>query len=139
MGVFLAKQGGRFLGDTACTDAKIMSSRYTLRDLKVLREAYQVLKLQDKKRIGGGRLIQTGFDISAGKDDCLITTFTNCGTGTQTQTRKVQLYQCGGSTPLHLAPRGGSIDCTRKLLAWVADRLHRDASGLGLGTKVSCQ
>lgn len=33
-------------------------------------------------------LIQTGFDISAGKDDCLITTFTNCGTGTQTQTRK---------------------------------------------------
>ncbi|GAY32487.1 hypothetical protein CUMW_273800 [Citrus unshiu] len=128
MGVFLAKQGGRFLGDTACTDAKIMSSRYTLRDLKVLREAYQVLKL-----------IQTGFDISAGKDDCLITTFTNCGTGTQTQTRKVQLYQCGGSTPLHLAPRGGSIDCTRKLLAWVADRLHRDASGLGLGTKVSCQ
>lgn len=34
-----------------------------------------------------------------------------------------------GSTPLHLAARGGSLDCIRELLAWGADRLHRDASG----------
>lgn len=41
------------------------------------------------------------------------------------------LYFCSfpGSTPLHLAARGGSLDCIRELLAWGADRLQRDASG----------
>lgn len=34
-----------------------------------------------------------------------------------------------GSTPLHLAARGGSLDCVRELLAWGADRLQRDSSG----------
>ena len=34
-----------------------------------------------------------------------------------------------GSTPLHLAARGGSVDCIRKLLAWGADRHQRDSSG----------
>ncbi|PON85614.1 Cdk-activating kinase assembly factor [Trema orientale] len=38
-------------------------------------------------------------------------------------------YSCPGSTPLHLAARGGSLDCIRELLAWGADRLHRDSSG----------
>ncbi|WJX14840.1 RING-type E3 ubiquitin transferase [Trifolium repens] len=36
---------------------------------------------------------------------------------------------CPGSTPLHLAAKGGSLDCIRELLAWGADRLQRDASG----------
>lgn len=39
------------------------------------------------------------------------------------------IYSCPGSTPLHLAARGGSIDCIRELLAWGADRLQRDSSG----------
>lgn len=34
-----------------------------------------------------------------------------------------------GSTPLHLAARGGSVDCIRELLAWGADRHQRDSSG----------
>lgn len=34
-----------------------------------------------------------------------------------------------GSTPLHLAARGGCLDSVRELLAWGADRLQRDASG----------
>ncbi|KAE8733750.1 putative E3 ubiquitin-protein ligase XBAT31 [Hibiscus syriacus] len=34
-----------------------------------------------------------------------------------------------GSTPLHLAAKGGSLNCIRKLLAWGADHLQRDASG----------
>ncbi|KAK4776181.1 hypothetical protein SAY87_024142 [Trapa incisa] len=34
-----------------------------------------------------------------------------------------------GSAPLHLAARGGSLDCVRELLAWGANRLQRDASG----------
>uniref|UniRef100_A0A804PRL8 RING-type E3 ubiquitin transferase n=1 Tax=Zea mays TaxID=4577 RepID=A0A804PRL8_MAIZE len=34
-----------------------------------------------------------------------------------------------GSTSLHLAARSGSLDCTRKLLAWGADRLRRDSAG----------
>lgn len=38
--------------------------------------------------------------------------------------------RCPGSTPLHLAARGGSLDCVRALLAWGADRLQRDSSGL---------
>ncbi|GFS37888.1 hypothetical protein Acr_00g0054590 [Actinidia rufa] len=38
-------------------------------------------------------------------------------------------YGFPGSTPLHLAARGGSLDCIRELLAWGADRLQRDASG----------
>ncbi|KAJ4851505.1 putative E3 ubiquitin-protein ligase xbat31 [Turnera subulata] len=38
-------------------------------------------------------------------------------------------YGFPGSTPLHLAARGGSLECIRELLAWGADRLHRDASG----------
>jgi len=37
-----------------------------------------------------------------------------------------------GSTPLHLAARGGSLDCIRELLAWGADRIQRDSSGYGL-------
>ena len=39
------------------------------------------------------------------------------------------IYRCPGSTPLHLAAKGGSLDCIRELLAWGADRLQRDASG----------
>lgn len=34
-----------------------------------------------------------------------------------------------GSTPLHLAARGGCLDSVRELLAWGADRIQRDASG----------
>jgi ankyrin repeat protein len=34
-----------------------------------------------------------------------------------------------GSTPLHLAARGGSLDCVRQLLSWGADRLQRDSVG----------
>ncbi|KAG6492593.1 hypothetical protein ZIOFF_047558 [Zingiber officinale] len=34
-----------------------------------------------------------------------------------------------GSTPLHLAARGGSLDCVHTLLAWGADLLQRDSSG----------
>ncbi|KAG6504154.1 hypothetical protein ZIOFF_036485 [Zingiber officinale] len=34
-----------------------------------------------------------------------------------------------GSTPLHLAAHGGSLDCVRTLLAWGADQLQRDSSG----------
>lgn len=34
-----------------------------------------------------------------------------------------------GSTPLHLAARGGHLDCVRDLLAWGADRLHTDSAG----------
>ena len=39
------------------------------------------------------------------------------------------MNRCQGSTPLHLAARGGSLDCIRELLAWGADRLQRDSSG----------
>ncbi|KAJ8537792.1 hypothetical protein K7X08_014332 [Anisodus acutangulus] len=39
-------------------------------------------------------------------------------------------YGRPGSTPLHLAAREGSLDCVRELLAWGADRLYRDSSGL---------
>lgn len=38
-------------------------------------------------------------------------------------------YGCPGSTPLHLAARGGCLDSVRELLAWGADRLHRDSTG----------
>ncbi|GMI84077.1 XB3 ortholog 1 in Arabidopsis thaliana [Hibiscus trionum] len=38
-------------------------------------------------------------------------------------------YGSPGSSPLHLAARGGSLDCIRQLLAWGADRLQRDVSG----------
>ncbi|PRQ54500.1 putative ankyrin repeat-containing domain-containing protein [Rosa chinensis] len=38
-------------------------------------------------------------------------------------------YGCPGSTPLHLAARGGSLDCIQGLLAWGADRAQRDGSG----------
>lgn len=34
-----------------------------------------------------------------------------------------------GSTPLHFAARGGSLECIRELLAWGADRLQPDAFG----------
>lgn len=34
-----------------------------------------------------------------------------------------------GSMPLHLAARGGSVDCVRMLLARGADRLQLDSSG----------
>lgn len=34
-----------------------------------------------------------------------------------------------GSTPLHLAARGGCLGCVRELLTWGADRLQRDSSG----------
>ena len=34
-----------------------------------------------------------------------------------------------GSTPLHLAARGGNLDCVRQLLSWGADRLQRDSVG----------
>lgn len=47
-------------------------------------------------------------------------------------TENMFIFSCPGSTPLHLAARGGSLDCIRKLLAWGADRLQRDASGYGL-------
>lgn len=40
-----------------------------------------------------------------------------------------RVCRCPGSTPLHLAAKGGSLDCIRELLAWGADRLQRDASG----------
>jgi len=43
--------------------------------------------------------------------------------------KSIAIFSCPGSTPLHLAARGGSLDCIRELLAWGADRLHRDASG----------
>ncbi|KAL0460580.1 UNVERIFIED_CONTAM: putative E3 ubiquitin-protein ligase XBAT31 [Sesamum latifolium] len=39
-------------------------------------------------------------------------------------------YGFPGSTPLHLAAISGSLDCIRELLAWGADRLQRDASGI---------
>ena len=42
------------------------------------------------------------------------------------------IFSCPGSTPLHLAARGGSLDCIRELLAWGADRIQRDASGYSL-------
>lgn len=42
---------------------------------------------------------------------------------------KIVVYSFPGSTPLHLAARGGSLDCIRELLAWGADRLQRDSSG----------
>ncbi|KAK1384967.1 hypothetical protein POM88_022702 [Heracleum sosnowskyi] len=38
-------------------------------------------------------------------------------------------YSFPGSTPLHLAARGGSMDFIRELLAWGADRHQRDSSG----------
>ncbi|KAG6468519.1 hypothetical protein ZIOFF_073207 [Zingiber officinale] len=38
-------------------------------------------------------------------------------------------FNHSGRTPLHLAARGGSLDCVRTLLAWGADRLQRDSSG----------
>ncbi|KAK1364574.1 hypothetical protein POM88_040135 [Heracleum sosnowskyi] len=38
-------------------------------------------------------------------------------------------YSFPGSTPLHLAGRGGSVDCIRELLAWGADRHQRDSLG----------
>ncbi|KAK1394155.1 hypothetical protein POM88_013211 [Heracleum sosnowskyi] len=38
-------------------------------------------------------------------------------------------YSFPGSTPLHLAARGGSVDFIRELLAWGADRHQRDSSG----------
>lgn len=43
----------------------------------------------------------------------------------------IAIYSYPGSTPLHLAARGGSLDCIRELLAWGADRLQRDSSGYG--------
>jgi hypothetical protein len=45
------------------------------------------------------------------------------------------ICSCPGSTPLHLAAKGGSLDCIRELLAWGADRLQRDASGYILVSK----
>jgi len=42
------------------------------------------------------------------------------------------ICRCPGSTPLHLAAKGGSLDCIRELLAWGADRLQRDASGYSI-------
>lgn len=38
-------------------------------------------------------------------------------------------FRFPGSTPLHLAARGGWVDCVRELLAWGADRLQRDSAG----------
>ncbi|KAE8783932.1 hypothetical protein D1007_42573 [Hordeum vulgare] len=38
-------------------------------------------------------------------------------------------YGFPGSTALHLAARGGSLECVRELLAWGADRVHRDSAG----------
>ncbi|CAL5323030.1 unnamed protein product [Camellia sinensis] len=38
-------------------------------------------------------------------------------------------YGFPGIISLHFAIRGGSLDCVRELLAWGADRLHRDSSG----------
>ncbi|KAK1378327.1 hypothetical protein POM88_025071 [Heracleum sosnowskyi] len=38
-------------------------------------------------------------------------------------------YSFPGSTPLHLAARGGSVDFIRELLAWGADQHQRDSSG----------
>ncbi|XP_028079952.1 E3 ubiquitin-protein ligase XB3-like [Camellia sinensis] len=38
-------------------------------------------------------------------------------------------YGFPGIISLHFAVRGGSLDCVRELLAWGADRLHRDSSG----------
>ncbi|KAL2631535.1 hypothetical protein R1flu_016221 [Riccia fluitans] len=34
-----------------------------------------------------------------------------------------------GSSPLHYAARGGSLDCVQELLAWGADRAQRDLIG----------
>ncbi|XP_028088580.1 E3 ubiquitin-protein ligase XB3-like [Camellia sinensis] len=38
-------------------------------------------------------------------------------------------YGFPGIISLHFAVCGGSLDCVRELLAWGADRLHRDSSG----------
>ncbi|KAJ6817793.1 E3 ubiquitin-protein ligase XB3 [Iris pallida] len=38
-------------------------------------------------------------------------------------------YDCPGSTPLHLATRGGCLDRVRELITWGADRLQQDSSG----------
>ncbi|GJN08300.1 hypothetical protein PR202_ga26206 [Eleusine coracana subsp. coracana] len=38
-------------------------------------------------------------------------------------------FRFPGSTPLHLAARGGNLDCVRQLLSWGADRLQRDSVG----------
>lgn len=45
-------------------------------------------------------------------------------------------YSGLGSTPLHLAAKGGSLDCVRELLAWGADRLQRDSSGYGENSEI---
>lgn len=39
------------------------------------------------------------------------------------------LCSCAGSSPLHLAARGGSLECVRELLAWGADRFQFDSYG----------
>jgi ankyrin repeat protein len=39
------------------------------------------------------------------------------------------IYSYLGSTPLHLAASGGSLECVRQLLAWGADRVQVDSSG----------
>ncbi|PRQ58268.1 putative ankyrin repeat-containing domain-containing protein [Rosa chinensis] len=45
------------------------------------------------------------------------------------QSNHVAVSCCPGSTPLHLAARGGSLDCIQGLLAWGAYRAQRDGSG----------
>jgi ankyrin repeat protein len=44
-------------------------------------------------------------------------------------TRARACFRFPGSTPLHLAARGGNLDCVRQLLSWGADRLQRDSVG----------
>ncbi|CAM6121588.1 unnamed protein product [Calypogeia fissa] len=45
-----------------------------------------------------------------------------------------------GSSPIHCAARGGSVECVRELLAWGADRNQRDVTGytpFGIAMKYS--
>lgn len=66
-----------------------------------------------------GNVFAELFSIAIGDSEMVIDVFHY----------QLMCYRFPGSTPLHLAARGGSLDCIRELLAWGADRLQRDASG----------
>uniref|UniRef100_A0A804PT85 RING-type E3 ubiquitin transferase n=1 Tax=Zea mays TaxID=4577 RepID=A0A804PT85_MAIZE len=74
-------------------------------------------------------LLENGAIVSALTGSYGYGSKVSCSSWLQLLTCTVRRCRFPGSTSLHLAARSGSLDCTRKLLAWGADRLRRDSAG----------
>ncbi|OAE30644.1 hypothetical protein AXG93_3016s1280 [Marchantia polymorpha subsp. ruderalis] len=92
-----------------------------------VRDGYGITPLHMASRQGHAGVLRLLLD--SGALVSATTTTTGNGAAIPCAPPSVWSRPGHGSTPIHCAARGGSLECVRELLAWGADRTQRDLTG----------